>query len=122
MAEPCARCGLEIKRSHKQYKRLTDGLTEHLDTETCVQMLLRDRKQMQARAEKAEARCDALAQLSGHLLVVADMEFEELAIANKLPADVKSLVEAAPVKIVLNEDAGLLGAARYTLVQRAFRP
>ena len=34
----------------------------------------------------------------------------------------KSLVEAAPVKIVLNEDAGLLGAARYTLVQRAFRP
>jgi glucokinase len=34
----------------------------------------------------------------------------------------RSLVEAASVKIVLNEDAGLLGAARFTLVQRAFRP
>jgi len=31
------------------------------------------------------------------------------------------LVEGAPVKIVLNEDTGLLGAARYTLVQKAFR-
>jgi len=33
----------------------------------------------------------------------------------------KVLVEAAPVKIVLNEDAGLLGAARFTLIQKAFQ-
>jgi glucokinase len=30
------------------------------------------------------------------------------------------LLEAIPVKIVLNEDSGLIGAARYTLVQKAF--
>jgi len=33
----------------------------------------------------------------------------------------KSLLEAVPVKIVLNDDSGLIGAARYTLVQKAFR-
>jgi glucokinase len=31
------------------------------------------------------------------------------------------LLEALPVKIVLNEDSGLLGAARFTLLQKAFR-
>jgi glucokinase len=31
-----------------------------------------------------------------------------------------SLLEAIPVKIVLNEDSGLIGAARFTLVQKAF--
>jgi len=30
------------------------------------------------------------------------------------------LLEAIPVKIVLNDDSGLIGAARYTLVQKAF--
>jgi glucokinase len=33
----------------------------------------------------------------------------------------QSLLEAIPVKIVLNDDSGLIGAARYTLVQKAFR-
>jgi glucokinase len=31
------------------------------------------------------------------------------------------LLKEMPVKIVLNDDAGLMGAARYTLVQKAFR-
>ena len=26
-----------------------------------------------------------------------------------------------PVKIVLNDDCGIIGAARYTLIQKAFR-
>lgn len=33
----------------------------------------------------------------------------------------RSLLEAVPVKIVLNDDSGLIGAARFTLVQKAFR-
>jgi len=33
----------------------------------------------------------------------------------------KSLLSDIPVKIVLNDDAGIIGAARYTLVQKAFR-
>ena len=33
----------------------------------------------------------------------------------------KSLLEAIPIKIVLNDDSGLIGAARFTLVQKAFR-
>jgi glucokinase len=33
----------------------------------------------------------------------------------------KELLEAVPIKIVLNEDSGLYGAARFTLVQKAFR-
>lgn len=33
----------------------------------------------------------------------------------------RSLLEAVPIKIVLNDDSGLLGAARFTLVQKAFR-
>jgi glucokinase len=33
----------------------------------------------------------------------------------------KDLLQAVPVKIVLNEDSGLYGAARFTLVQKAFR-
>jgi glucokinase len=33
----------------------------------------------------------------------------------------KSLLEEVPVKIVLNDDSGLIGAARFTLVQKAFR-
>jgi glucokinase len=32
----------------------------------------------------------------------------------------RSLLEDMPVKIVLNDDCGLMGAARYTLVQKAF--
>jgi glucokinase len=32
-----------------------------------------------------------------------------------------SLLTDIPVKIVLNDDAGIIGAARYTLVQKAFR-
>lgn len=34
----------------------------------------------------------------------------------------ESLLRDMPVKIVLNDDAGLIGAARYTLVQKAFQP
>jgi glucokinase len=33
----------------------------------------------------------------------------------------QSLLEAVPVKVVLNDDSGLIGAARFTLVQKAFR-
>ena len=33
----------------------------------------------------------------------------------------RALLEDVPVKIVLNDDSGLLGAARYTLIQKAFR-
>jgi glucokinase len=33
----------------------------------------------------------------------------------------KSLLQEVPVKIVLNDDSGLIGAARFTLVQKAFR-
>lgn len=33
----------------------------------------------------------------------------------------EDLLKDVPVKIVLNDDAGLMGAARYTLVQKAFR-
>jgi len=31
------------------------------------------------------------------------------------------LLKDMPVKIIVNDDCGLLGAARYTLVQKAFR-
>jgi len=33
----------------------------------------------------------------------------------------RPLLEGVPVKIVLNDDSGLIGAARYALVQKAFR-
>jgi glucokinase len=33
----------------------------------------------------------------------------------------QALLQDMPVKIVLNDDSGLIGAARYTLIQRAFR-
>ena len=33
-----------------------------------------------------------------------------------------ALLQEIPVKVVLNDDAGLMGAARFTLVQKAFRP
>jgi glucokinase len=33
----------------------------------------------------------------------------------------EALLKDVPVKIVLNDDAGIMGAARYTLVQKAFR-
>ena len=33
----------------------------------------------------------------------------------------ETLLKDTPVKIVLNDDCGLIGAARYTLVQKAFR-
>src|SRR6516162_7226409 len=33
----------------------------------------------------------------------------------------KSLLEMVPVKIVLNDDSGLIGAARFALVEKAFR-
>jgi glucokinase len=33
-----------------------------------------------------------------------------------------ALLKDMPVKIVLNDDCGIIGAARYTLVQKAFRP
>jgi glucokinase len=32
----------------------------------------------------------------------------------------ETLLRDMPVKIILNDDCGLLGAARYTLVQKAF--
>jgi glucokinase len=32
----------------------------------------------------------------------------------------QKLLEDMPVKVVLNDDAGIIGAARYTLVQKAF--
>ncbi|MBO0911175.1 MAG: glucokinase [Acidobacteria bacterium] len=34
----------------------------------------------------------------------------------------RSLLGDMPVKIVLNDDAGIIGAARYTLIQKAFSP
>ncbi len=58
------------------------------------------------------------------------------AIASKVVANVKNsvfmdafldkgrmagLLKEMPVKIILNDDCGLIGAARYTLVQKAFR-
>lgn len=33
----------------------------------------------------------------------------------------ESLLRDVPVKIVLNDDSGLLGAALYTLIRKAFR-
>ena len=33
----------------------------------------------------------------------------------------EALLKDMPVKIVLNDDCGLIGAARYTLVQKAFK-
>jgi glucokinase len=33
----------------------------------------------------------------------------------------QSLLQDVPVKIVLNDDSGILGAARYTLIRKAFR-
>jgi glucokinase len=33
-----------------------------------------------------------------------------------------SLLEAMPVKIVLNDNSGMIGAARFTLIEKAFRP
>ena len=33
----------------------------------------------------------------------------------------ESLLKDIPVKIVLNDNSGMLGAARYTLIQKAFR-
>jgi glucokinase len=32
----------------------------------------------------------------------------------------RSLLQDMPVTVVLNDDCGLMGAARYTLIQRAF--
>jgi glucokinase len=33
----------------------------------------------------------------------------------------KGLLKDMAVKIVLNDDCGIIGAARYTLIQKAFR-
>jgi glucokinase len=33
----------------------------------------------------------------------------------------KPLLKEMPVTVVLNDDAGLIGAARYTLIEKAFR-
>ncbi|GAC1653601.1 MAG: glucokinase [Acidobacteriaceae bacterium] len=33
----------------------------------------------------------------------------------------RNLLEEMPVRIILNEDSGLIGAARFTLIQKAFR-
>jgi len=33
----------------------------------------------------------------------------------------QSLLRDMPVKIVLNDDSGILGAARYTLIRKAFK-
>jgi glucokinase len=33
-----------------------------------------------------------------------------------------ALLKDMPVKIILNDDCGLIGSARFTLVQKAFRP
>ena len=33
----------------------------------------------------------------------------------------ESMLKDMPVKIMVNDDSGLIGAARYTLVQKAFR-
>ena len=32
----------------------------------------------------------------------------------------RGLLEDMPVKVVLNDDCGIIGAARYTLIQKAF--
>jgi glucokinase len=32
----------------------------------------------------------------------------------------RALLQDMPVKVVLNDDAGIMGAAHYTLVQKAF--
>ncbi len=34
----------------------------------------------------------------------------------------RSLLSDIPVKIVTNDDCGITGAARYTLIQKAFKP
>jgi glucokinase len=33
----------------------------------------------------------------------------------------RGLLQDMPVKIVLNDDSGILGAARYTLIRKAFK-
>jgi glucokinase len=33
----------------------------------------------------------------------------------------QSLLQDMPVKIVLNDDSGILGAARFTLIRKAFK-
>ena len=33
----------------------------------------------------------------------------------------RSLLADIPVKIVMNDDSGIIGAARYTLIQKAFK-
>jgi glucokinase len=33
----------------------------------------------------------------------------------------RSLLETMPVRIILNDDSGLIGAARFSLIQKAFR-
>jgi glucokinase len=33
----------------------------------------------------------------------------------------ETLLRDMPVRVILNEDCGLMGAARYTLVQKAFK-
>jgi len=34
----------------------------------------------------------------------------------------EALLKDIAVKIVLNDDCGIIGAARYTLIEKAFRP
>jgi hypothetical protein len=49
----------------------------------------------------------------------ADMLMEGLSTLS--PGRMQTLLNDMPVKIVLNDNSGMLGAARYTLIQKAFR-
>jgi len=44
----------------------------------------------------------------------------ELEIDRVMPV-MEAVLKDMPVRIVLNDDCGIIGAARYTLVQKAFR-
>ena len=53
--------------------------------------------------------------------IVASMKEETFMSAFLDKGRMKTLLQEIPVKIVLNDDSGLIGAARFTLVQKAFR-
>jgi glucokinase len=53
--------------------------------------------------------------------IVSKMKEETFMDAFLSKGRMKTLLQEIPVKIVLNDDSGLIGAARFTLVQKAFR-
>jgi glucokinase len=53
--------------------------------------------------------------------IVARMQSKEFMQAFLDKGRMEALLKDMPLKIILNDDCGLIGAARYTLVQKAFR-